>query len=161
MADFKAKRVTHEYVQTNVAPAEQVFPLLCPVREADWVPGWQYRMIYSQSGLAEMNCVFATPNPDGSESIWVVTEYDPANLRIGFTWLHPGMVTTQITIFLKPERGETKVYIRYVYTGLSEAGNIEVARFDRAWFAEKMKSWEAAINHYLRTKKRIGAAEWE
>src|SRR2546427_13050450 len=40
-----ARRVTHEYTQTNDAPPEIVFPLLCPVREADWVPGWQYKMI--------------------------------------------------------------------------------------------------------------------
>src|SRR2546427_12204443 len=57
-----ARRVTHEYTQTNDAPPEIVFPMLCPVREADWVPGWQYKMIYSKSGMAEAGCVFTTPN---------------------------------------------------------------------------------------------------
>ena len=38
MADFQGKRVTREYIQTNCAPPERVFPLLCPVREAEWVP---------------------------------------------------------------------------------------------------------------------------
>jgi hypothetical protein len=52
MYSFKAKRVVHEYVQTNPAPAEKLFPLLCPVREAEWLPGWEYRLIYSESGLA-------------------------------------------------------------------------------------------------------------
>ncbi len=159
MADFEAKRVTHEYVQTNAAGPEHVFPLLCPVREAEWVPGWEYRMIYSQSGVAEMNCVFTTPNPDGSESFWVVTEYDPASFRIGFCWIHPGMVATQISIFLEPDGSQTKTKIRYVYTGLSAAGNTEVAGFDRDWFVEKMKNWEVAINHYLRTKRRIETGE--
>jgi hypothetical protein len=45
MSKFQGKRITHEYTQNNVAPPEKVFPLLCPVREADWVPGWQYRLI--------------------------------------------------------------------------------------------------------------------
>src|SRR5438309_9734446 len=77
-----ARRVTHEYTQTNDAPPEIVFPLLCPVREADWVPGWQYKMIYSKSGVAEAGCVFTTPNGDGTETTWLVTQYDPATFRI-------------------------------------------------------------------------------
>ena len=68
MREFQATRVTHEYSQTNDAPPEKVFPLLCPVREEEWVPGWQGRVIYSQSGVAESSCVFATPNEDGWRS---------------------------------------------------------------------------------------------
>jgi hypothetical protein len=45
MTDFRGKRVVHEYKQHNVAPPEKVFPLLCPVREGDWAPGWKYRLI--------------------------------------------------------------------------------------------------------------------
>ena len=64
MTEFRGNRITHEYTQTNAAPPSAVFPLLCPVRETDWVPGWQYRMIYSLSGM-EAGCVFATPNLNG------------------------------------------------------------------------------------------------
>jgi len=81
-----ARRVTHEYTQTNDAPPDRVFPLLCPVREADWVPGWQYKMIYSKSGVAEAGCVFTTANDDGTETTWLVTEYNPAAFRIAFAW---------------------------------------------------------------------------
>jgi hypothetical protein len=52
MPFFEARRVSCEYTQTNDASPEIVFPLLCPVREAEWVPDWKYRMIYSQSGVA-------------------------------------------------------------------------------------------------------------
>ena len=84
MSTFAAKRVSHEYTQANDAPPEKVFPLLCPVREADWVPGWQYRLIYSGSGLAEDGCVFSTPNDAGPETVWMVTHYDPTAFRIAF-----------------------------------------------------------------------------
>ena len=162
MPQFQAKRVSHEYIQTNAAQPDKVFPLLCPVREAEWVPGWEYRLIYSQSGVAEDGCVFTTPNPDGPETVWMVTDYDPASLRIGFAWVQPGMVATQLRISLSANAdGTTRSHIRYVYTGLSEAGNKEVERFDRTWFEHKMRSWEAAINHYLRTGKPIAARAWE
>ena len=60
MDRFKARRGAHEYIQTNYAAPEKVFPLLCPVREADWIPGWQYELVYSESGVAELGCVFTT-----------------------------------------------------------------------------------------------------
>ena len=160
--DFQGRRVTHEYTQTNSDRPEKVFPLLCPVREADWVPGWQYRLIYSQSGVAEAGCVFTTPNEDGSEIIWLVTEYDPAALKIAFVWVNAELVAAQISIRLEAKSaGETVAHIRYIYTGLSEQGNREVERYDAAWFCHKMQTWETAINHYLRTGKRIDAAAWE
>lgn len=162
MTEFRGKRATHEYTQSNVAPPEKVFPLLCPVREGEWVPGWQYRMIHSISGVAEAGCVFTTPNEDGSETIWMVTAYEPSAFRIAFAWVNPGLVTAWIRIWLAGNsRGTTEARIWYSYTELSDVGNREVERYDRDWFEHKMRSWEAAINHYLKTGKRLDAAAWE
>jgi hypothetical protein len=163
MSKFQGKRVIHEYTQDNAAPPETVFPLLCPVREADWVPGWQYRMIFSKSGVAEKGCVFITPNEDHSETTWMVTEYDPASLHIAFAWVNPGVVAAQIRISLKSSGapGHATALIRYTYTGLSTEGNREVEHYDQDWFRHKMQSWEAAINHYLETGNLIGAGGWE
>jgi hypothetical protein len=162
MTEFQAKRITHQYTQINMAPPERVFPLLCPVREAEWVPGWQYRLLYSRSGLAELGCVFTTPNEDRSETTWMVTEYDPAGFLIAFIWIHPGLVAAQIRLHLQPQSsGQTLARIQYTYTGLSQAGNAEVDRYDESWFRYKMQSWETAINHYLRTGKCIETGGWE
>jgi hypothetical protein len=166
MSKFQGKRITHEYTQNNVGPPEKVFPLLCPVREADWVPGWQYRLIYSESGVAEHGCVFITPNEGGTETTWMVTDYDPASFRISYAWVNPGLVAAQIRICLSRSSGgqispgHTNAFIQYTYTGLSTEGNREVKRYDQKWFRHKMQSWEAAINHYLQTGKRIGASGW-
>lgn len=162
MPKFRGLRVTHQYTQTNQAPPDKVFCLLCPVREADWVPDWKYQLIYSQSGVAELGCIFTTPNDDGSESTWVCTEYDPARFRIAYAWAAPGMVACHIQIQLEPGPGSTtRTHIAYTYTGLSPAGNKEVERFDSGWFRTKMEGWEKAINHYLRTGKVIAAPQWE
>jgi hypothetical protein len=160
--EFRGNRVAHEYTQTNAALPVEVFRLLCPVRETDWVPGWQYRMIYSHSGVVEAGCVFATPNEDGSETIWTVTEYGPAALRVAFAWVNPGLVAAWIRISLADNsQGTTDAHIGYFYTGLSDAGNQEVKRYDQDWFSHKMQSWEEAINHYLRTGKRLDTAARE
>ncbi len=162
MSAFDAQRVSHEYTQTNDGPPEKVFPLLCPVREADWVPGWQYRLIYSESGLAEDGCVFTTPNDADPETLWMVTYYHPAAFTIAFAWIEPGMIATQIRIALCPApAGKTSALIRYIYTGLSPAGNAVLDRYTTGWFRNKMQSWERAINHFLRNGSLIPASLWE
>lgn len=162
MTTFKSYRVEHEYTQTNPATPDKVFPLLCPVREADWLPGWQYRLIYSDSGVAELGCVFATPNsPNTSdphaapETTWIVTDYDPAAFRIAFVWINPGRIITELRIQLTPgAEGTTRSHIRYRYTGLSPEGNQELSGYDKKQFESKMQNWERTINHYLQTGRK-------
>ncbi len=50
-------RVSHSFVQQLVAPPEEVFELLCPVRERDWVEGWAPKVVWTQSGLVAVNLV--------------------------------------------------------------------------------------------------------
>lgn len=172
MTSFQSCRVVREFTQNNPAPPEKVFPLLCPVREADYLPGWQYRLVYSVSGLAEPGCVFTTPNPPGpetagtrksvvaSETTWIVSDYDPAALRIAFVWFKPGMIVTEIRIQLTAARdGTTRTHIRYRYTGLSEEGNRELETYDGKWFEEKMRGWERMMNHYLDTGNKVATAK--
>jgi hypothetical protein len=164
MTAFKAYRVSHEYTQTNPANPEKVFPLLCPVREADWLPGWQYRLIYSDSGVAELGCVFttlnATSSPDqpATENTWIVTDYDPAALRIAYVWINPGRIITELRIQLTAvEPGTTHTHVRYRYTSLSPEGTRELETYDRKWFEARLKNWETTINHYLRTGTKMSA----
>ncbi len=162
MSAFDAKRVSHEYTQTNDAPPEKVFPLLCPVREADWLPGWKYTLIYSESGVAEAGCVFSTPNDAGPETIWMTTHYNPAAFTIAYAWVQPGMIATQLRISLSPAPGnKTRAHIHFLYTGLSPAGNAVLDRYTTEWFRSKMRNWETAINYFLRNGTLIQAAAWE
>lgn len=166
------RRVTHEYTQTNPAAPEKVFPLLCPVREADWIPTWRYKLIYSDSGVAELGCIFTTEDPvvesekyssrstgrdpNSTESTWICTEYDPAGFRIAYVWIRPGLIATELWIKLTPaDNGQTRSHIRFRYTGISPEGNRQVESYDRNWFEAKMRGWESAINHYLTTGRMV------
>jgi hypothetical protein len=161
MNSFKGSRVVHEYVQTNPAPPEKLFPLLCPVREAEWLPGWQYRLVYSESGFAELGCVFTSLGlKDGQkeEKTWIVTEYDRGAGRIAFAWIAPELVIAQLQIHVVPSGdGSSQTRIRYCYTGLSKEGNRELESYDWPWFEARMKNWETTINHYLRTGERVSS----
>ncbi|MDX1582508.1 MAG: hypothetical protein R3338_02810, partial [Thermoanaerobaculia bacterium] len=69
-------RVRHEYRQSLDGPVDKVFPLLCPVRETEWVPGWDPAVVWTESGFAEPDCVFLTPHESGLDSVWVIDEHD-------------------------------------------------------------------------------------
>jgi len=170
MNSFQAVRVAHEYTQTNPASPEKVFPLLCPVREADWIPGWKYELIYSDSGVAELGCIFTTEDPpvesakystrenrsdsNAPTATWICVDYDPAAFRIAYVWVKPEREVAELRIQLsRTAVGQTRTHIRFRYTGLTPEGNREVESYDRAWFEAKMHGWETAINHYLSTGK--------
>ncbi len=40
---FNSRRISREYRQTINAKPDEIFPLLCPVREIEWLDGWQHR----------------------------------------------------------------------------------------------------------------------
>lgn len=155
-SDFKAKHVTKEYCQTIYASPDKVFPLLCPVREAEWLDGWRYTMIYSQSGLVEEGAVFSTPHDGEPDTVWVVTKHDQSNLRIEFTRFTSQSRICVLKIGVRPHVDSgSYVDIAYTYTGLSPAGNKFIDELTDDGFCADMKHWENAVNHFLRTGEQL------
>ena len=153
---FKAKRVTRFFCQTIHAAADKVHALICPVREAEWLDGWQYDMIYSETGLIEEGCVFTSPNEGEADTIWLVTKRDDDNYQTEFTRITPGSRIARLIIGVRPDGDQrAKVDITYVFTALNEAGNRFVDRFSEENFAKDMRFWEASMNHYLKTGETL------
>lgn len=157
---FKAKRITRSYRQSINAPSDVIFPLLCPVREAEWLDGWEYEMIHSESGLAEEGCVFSTPGDGEADTIWIITRYDSKNRLIQFTPFTPASRTCVLDIAFTP-RGETgsNVDISYNYTGVSAAGNTWIDNFTEEAFLEAVKFWERSMNHFLEMGENLISIE--
>lgn len=148
--DGQRRRATNRYVQRIEAAPEQVFPLLCPVREAEWLPGFEYRMVHSVSGVAELGVVFTTMDDAGTETVWTVTRYRPPT-AISFFRVTPGLMTTHIDIDIEPGEDGSHVHIGYTFTALSDAGDRAVVGMSDADWTGKMEGWERAMNHWLRT----------
>lgn len=151
------RRASQTYVQRLTAPPDQVFPLLCPVREVEWVRGWEPRLVITASGVAEPGCVFLT-GPEAGGSIWVVTGYEPP-ARIEFVKVTPGETVCRIRILLEPdgEDGmETSAEVTYEYTAIGPAGEAVVAAFTEEHYLSFMEEWEESLNHFLRTGRKLG-----
>lgn len=95
---MKSLTRTHQF--TVKAPLEKVFPLLCPVREYEWIPGWDCELLHSQSGVAEEDCVFRTDRTDTGPMTWVVSRYQPPD-RIEFTCFADSGVVMRLKIKLQ------------------------------------------------------------
>lgn len=158
---FEAKRVTRSYVQTIYAEPSVVHSLICPVREAEWLAGWDHQLIFSNSGFAEHGCVFTTRSA-AEETIWLITRRDDARCETEFARITPGSRAAHVTVRIADGGSRTsRVDICYTITALTEAGNRFIENFSEENFAKDMQFWEAAMNHYLKTGERLARADSE
>jgi len=77
MKIVKPKRATRCYTQHLVAAPNAVFPLLCPVREAEWIRGWDPSLVVSASGAgteADVTYTHTSLGPRGDEFVTSFTE---------------------------------------------------------------------------------------
>ena len=153
-------RVKHAYTQSVSGTPDQVFPLLCPVRELDWAPGWSTDWVISASGTVEQECMFQTPSPADttSASIWIVTRHDPDAFEVEMYKVTPGLTVGKLAISLTAQGTTgTRAQISYEFTSLGSDGDAFLTEFTAEWYETFMQGWETAINHYLKTGEQLAA----
>ena len=148
MTAFKSKQIRVRFVQRIQAPPGKVFPLLCPVREYEWIEPWRCEMLRSDSGIAEKNCVFRTRFPgESSDDVWVINHYEP-NTRIEFVRVNALRAVCFSITLTHDEDGTTSAVNEQLLVGLTEQGNEALdSMADR--FSFEMRMGEAMLNHYL------------
>ncbi|MBN2341209.1 MAG: hypothetical protein JXX29_05400 [Deltaproteobacteria bacterium] len=145
----KPNRVCHSYVQHLHAAPEVVFPLLCPVLEEEWVPGWSPEFVLSDSGAAEEECVFVTPG-DPASSIWIINRHEPERHYVEMYKVTPAVTVGKLRIQLSDTAdGETAAEVSYEYTALSDEGDQFIEAFTKDAYNTFMQDWETALNAYL------------
>jgi len=155
-SDFAPQRVTRGYRQTIKAPPDVVFSLLCPVREAEWLEGWKYKMMYSESGRIEDGAVFSTPGDGEEDTIWVVTKHDTTLRQVEFARLTPNSRICLLRIAVHArDTNSSYVDIAYIYTGITPAGNRFLDHLTEDAFLQTVTFWEASMNHFLETGGRL------
>jgi hypothetical protein len=157
--NFEAKRIIKTATFMLNGTPQQVFPLLCPERELDWLPGWEYEMIYSQSGYNEEGCIFRTTKPYGVEIIWSSVNFDSQNYTIDFLNVASGLFVIKFGIQLveMKEKG-CEITFTQIYTGISEAGNRLIEDAVGGNFQKSMAQIEKTLNHYLATGSKLNVS---
>ena len=141
---------SYEFTQLLQGGPDEVFALLCPVREAEWVPGWKPRLVITESGLAERDCVFVTPDGESGEATWVITEHDPLTRRVEMLKVSPGFLVTRLRIDVAPaEEGKSTARVAYRYTAIGPTGRAFVKAQTPERWVEFMRGWQSAMNDFL------------
>ena len=135
-------------------PPEDVFPMLCPVREYDYLPSWECDIVYLENELAELGGVFTTlPHGEGGEKdVWVISRHDK-NQAIEFVRVNSlRSMLYKIKLEGTPTGGTLAVW-EQVITGLSEEGNRHVKTLKQSDFTAILVHIEELLQHYLDTSK--------
>jgi hypothetical protein len=111
-------RTVQRTIHAAATPAE-VFPLLCPVREHEWIDGWQAEVLHSTSGLAELGCVFIA-YPATQRLVFVITRHEK-DRAVEFAIFH-GHTAERLSITLAPAAGGTDMVWTRSYTALNKEG---------------------------------------
>lgn len=144
----KPHRVARTYVQHLDAKPAAVFPLLCPVREADWIEGWDPVSVLTNSGVAEPDCVFVTAG-SSAQAVWYITRHEAENGFLEMIKTTPDETACRITIQLRPSDRGSDATVTYSHTSLGPKGDAFVESFTEEYYRAFMQTWETRLNHYL------------
>lgn len=150
MGKFQSIQVTRKFaLNLNSLPGE-VLPLLCPVREKEWIPGWDFEWIFSRTGLIEECCLFKNQEY-GENTFWFVVEYDPSSFRIVFIQFVPDLLTARFTVHLIGQQGgKTKAQVEYVFISQSEKGKEYIEKeLTQEKLGKEMEAMELLLNAFL------------
>ena len=148
---MKRQRTVKRYTMQLNAGADEVFPLLCPVREYEWIQPWKCEIVYSDSGRAELDCVFKTNFPDdGPEDTWVVSRYEPPKY-IEFVRTNQLRSIRYFISIIQQDEDHSQAIWQQVLTGLDSDGDQFVADYKDEAYNDEMSLLENMLNYFLRT----------
>ena len=150
----KPNRATHTYRQSLCASPAKVFPLLCPVREAEWADGWLPELVISSSGVAERDCVFITADKL-EKTIWYITRHEQERWFVEMLKILPGVTACRLEIQLSDNGDGCFADVTYSHTSMGAAGDEFVTKFTADAYKKSMQAWEKALNHFLTTGRLL------
>jgi hypothetical protein len=134
---------------TLAVPPEEAFPLFSPLGERLWVPGWDPELLHPPGASWERGLVFRTAEGRG-EAVWIVTALDRQRHEVEYHRVEAGRYVARVTVHCRPHASrQTEVHVSYLFVGLSEPGNEDVAAMSPQLYQEKMRRWQEWIGRHL------------
>lgn len=147
----RTERVRQRFESSHVIQAlpARIFPLLCPVREYEWIPGWDCRLIYTESGLAEPGAIFQTDREaDDGLDTWVISRYEPGRLISFVRVNHLRTIHYEIRLDQINENSTKLVWSQEI-TALSPAGDHHVGQLKESDFARGIDKVGELLRNFL------------
>jgi hypothetical protein len=131
------------------APADSLFPLFGPVREAEWSPDWKPVFVVPETPAQTPDGAVFTTSGATDETVWVMTSFDPTLRHIRYVTVRPGMVVTQLWIDVTAQTARTSLaVVTYRMTALGPEGMHTLTHFTTQ-FIHWPEHWQNAIGARL------------
>lgn len=158
MDTIRSRREHRAFTHHVSAPPDEVFPLLCPVREFEWLSGWDCTLIHSTSGLAEQGAVFTTQAEGEPLTVWTINRHDPQARVIAFVCVTPGsrVRVLEITVAEAPAGGSDLTW-SHTFTTLGPAGEAFLDAYPAEVYRHHMDFLARSLQHFCRTGERLPA----
>ena len=152
------KRYTTTKTEEIKANADAIFKLACPVEELKWIRGWEYELIYSDSGINENNCIFKEKLSglllfDGAvETHWQTTTYDKTARRFHALLMFGGLATCKFEWDVKEsDTGVHTATWRVTLTSLGDEFNEDLTGKLTYW----LEFLSSCAKHYCETGEML------
>lgn len=152
-------RVIHIEKQFIInAPAETIFPLICPFGEYKWIPGWNFELVHCPNERIEQGTIFrevsSPPILMGSffgKTTWTAVLHDPKNYKVHFKLENKGSRTLYKIAMSANAGGGTLIKIDVKYQALNRIGNRVVAKNGREKIIFMFDFIFQMLTHYCET----------
>lgn len=139
-------------------PPDEVFPLLCPVREFEWLSGWDCTLVHAASGLAEKGAVFTTEVPGEPPTVWTISRHDREAHVVEFVCVTPGSRVRMLEIACAAAPGGgTDLTWTHTFTTLGKAGEDFLAHYTPEVYHRNLDFVGRSLAHFCRTGARLPA----
>jgi hypothetical protein len=139
------------------APIDAAFELFSPIGEKAWVPGWEPEIIHPPGATWERGLVFRTRD-EGREVIWLVSALDRVLHEVEYHRVESGVHVARVRVACSVRSSrQTRVAVRYLFVGLSDVGNRQIALMTPGAHAERMRKWQGWIRGHLERHERRAA----
>ena len=148
---FRSLRVTRNFHGTIPAAPETIFPLLCSTKEAEWLPGSNHKLIYSETGYAENGYIFQSDFFGFGLETWVRFEHNP-NESLAYVRCSENLVIIFRIDLIQTRSNSTDIGFSLMFTSLTNNGNRILAELpDEMPFGDVV----SALSHYINFEKPL------
>jgi hypothetical protein len=146
---FEARSIELSGGFALAAAPDAAFELFSPLGEKRWVPGWNPELLHPPGVSWERGLIFRTTEERG-EAVWVVTALDRSRREVEYHRVEAGRYVARVSVLCGPHAGgQTEVRVTYLFVGLSEVGNQDIAAMSPQSFEDKMRRWQEWIRRHL------------
>jgi hypothetical protein len=152
--------------QSINAPAQDVFPLACPVMEYKWIPDWKCELIHCPNGHAELGVIFkeifTAPILTGSitqKTTWTAVLYEPNNYRIHYKLENEVSTSLYKIEFEDDNAGGTKSRLELTYAPINQQGLEVLEKGGEAKIRLMLSVLSLMLKHYSEHDEMVKTSE--